>query len=76
MKRRRPRRTGKPGKEVGLDVHRYLDVVRELRSVRSVYPIDTLKEEQILDHLDVIWTGASSVDQKEIVYRLGPKRGR
>ncbi len=75
MKRRkRLRRTGKPGREVGLDVHAYSGVVAELRELRRTHPVDEEKEERLEDQLDVIWFRMGTVDRRQVVWRFGPRR--
>lgn len=75
MKRRkRLRRTGKPGREVGLDVHAYSAVVMELRGVRKAIPFDEEAEVRLEDQLDVIWFRMGEVDRRQVVWRYGPQR--
>ncbi len=76
-KKKRARRTGKPGREVGLAVHEYVRVANDLHHHRRTeLVVDEIFVERIRDHLDVLWVIMNEVDRKQVLYRLGVSRGK
>lgn len=76
-KKKRARRTGKPGREVGLAVHEYVRVAGELyHHRRTELVVDEVFVGRIHDRLDVMWVEMGDVDRKQVLYRLGIARGR